>query len=246
MMHYLLRDREKILDLFELVSGARYSHSYLRVGGVCLDVTDGFLERVLESGELIQIRLKEFNDLFTFNQTFQQRTCEIGGIDKEILIRNGSTGPNARAAGLEFDVRRAHPYASYEAYDFMASIPRESDEIWSDSHGRYLIRIKEISQSLDILKQAVHSIPSGPFLIKAASPTFIPKSGEAYSRVESIRGMLGCYVVSDGGAKPNRVQFRTPTGAHLACIPQALSGARIEDFPVILASMDIGMHEVDK
>jgi NADH-quinone oxidoreductase subunit D len=254
LVHYVLRDRERILDLFELLTGARFSLNFLRFGGVNADVTEGFIERVLEVCELIHIRMKEYNDLFTFNHAFLKRTAGVGIISPELARSTGLTGPNARATGLPFDVRRAHPYLIYAEQDFEVPVGRGSGGIPGDAHDRFLVRLHEVSESLRILKHLAETIPQGPFLrpgieLDAGSPeaaTFRVPRGEAYVRVESSRGLLGCHVVSDGGEKPARVQFRVPSLAGIAVIPRIIQGIWIEDLPVVLASLDLSLPEADR
>lgn len=254
MIHYVLRDREKILDLFELITGARFTHNFLRFGGVRADVTEGFIERVIEVCELLKFRIKEYNDLLTFNHAFIQRTQGIGWLSASQVRAFGVTGPNARASGVLFDVRRAHPYLNYERQDF--KIPKgrhkSQDELGGDAYDRFVVRLREISESIEILKQAAETISEGEFKSgkncseEIASAPFIVPLGEAYSRVETPRGMLGCYLVSDGSQYPARVQFRPPSLAHLQVVENLLIGESIEDLPVIFSSLDIGIAEVDR
>lgn len=242
MFHYVLRDREKVLDLFELLTGSRFSVNFLRFGGVTGDVTEGFIERVLEACDVIQIRLKEYNDLLSFNRSFMKRTSGVGVISQEQARKLGVTGPNARACGLAFDARKAHPYSGFDRIDFEVPVSPGP----GDAHERYLLRLREIAQSVGILKQILDRMPEGDFLSLRVGLDHKMPAGEAYSRIESSRGLLGCHVVSDGGTRPCRVQFRVPSGAHLAVVPELLPGIRIEDLPVVLASLDIGVSEADR
>jgi NADH-quinone oxidoreductase subunit D len=246
-VHYVLRDREKILDLFELLTGARFSLNFFRFGGIRADVTEGFIERVSETCDLLRIRLKEYNDLMTFNQVFMKRTVGVGVLSVEDITRWGVTGPNARASGLSFDVRKGHPYGGYDKIDLEVPIGKGEGGYLGDAHQRFLLRLREISQSLEILKNLVETIPSGPYLAEELPPgeLDVPK-GEAYVRVESSRGMLACHVMSEGGNFPSRVQFRAPTVAHLKVLPKLLTGLRIEDLPVVLASLDLNIAEADR
>lgn len=253
LVHYVLRDRERILDLFELLTGARFSINFLRFGGVSADVTEGFIERVLEVCDLIRIRIKEYNDLLTFNNTFLKRTARMGVLSTELVSRHGITGPNARAAGVIFDARKAHPYLSYKSLDFRVPTGRGTDGVSGDAHDRFLLRLLEMTESLEILKHVAETIPSGTFLNRQILPeagaenyTIKIASGEAYSRVESSRGMISCHVISDGGPRPSRIQFHTPTTANLMALPDVLVGIRIEDLPVLLASLDLSIAEADR
>jgi NADH-quinone oxidoreductase subunit D len=244
MVHYVLRDRERVLDLFELLTGARFSLNFMRFGGVKADVTEGFIERVLEVCDMIQVRLKEYNDLFTFNHAFLKRTADIGVITPGLVAKYGVSGPNARASGVDFDVRKAYPYTSYQDIDFL--VPVEPVSQGGGAHSRFLVHLREIAQCVAILRQTADRIPSGDYQIARIEKEFAVPAGEGYARIESARGLLGCHVVADGTTNPARVQFRSPTSAHLLVIPELLPGIRVEDLPVLLASLDLGMAEADR
>jgi NADH-quinone oxidoreductase subunit D len=244
MVHYVLRDRERILDLFELLTGARFSLNFLRFGGVKADITEGFIERVLEVCDLIQVRLKEYNDLFTFNHAFLKRTVGVGVLTPALITKYGVTGPAARGSGVATDVRKSHPYSGYEKLDFVS--PVETGPGSGGAHARFLVHLKEIAQSAAILRHSAERVPSGEFQIARIEKEFAVPSGEAYSRTESSRGLLGCHVVADDRAHPSRVQFRTPSAAHIALIPELLEGIRVEDLPVLLLSLDLGIAEADR
>jgi NADH:ubiquinone oxidoreductase subunit D len=242
VIHYVLRDRERVLDLFELLSGARFSLNFLRFGGVCADVTEGFIERVQEACELIRIRLREYNDLFTYNHAFLGRTQSVGVISTASALSSSLTGPNARASGVSLDVRRDFPYSGYQGSEF----PDSESVISGDAHARFLLRLREIGQSVEILRQETEQIPRGEFASIKVDKDFKVSKGESYQRVESARGLLGCYVVSEGGRSPARVQFRPPTYAALAILPALARGVRLEDLPIIMASLDLGIAEADR
>lgn len=246
IIHYVLRDRERLLDLFELLTGARFSLNYLKLGGLSSDVSEGFLERVLEISELIRIRLKEYNDVFSFNYAFLKRSAGIGVISSETAIRFGITGPNARASGLSFDVRKKQPYCGIENIQFSVPVGTGEHGELGDSHDRFLIRLREITQSLEIVRQLAEKMPKGDYLHKVPEEEFVVPSGEAYVRVESPRGLLGCHVVSDGGNNPCRVQFKVPSAALIESSQHFLKGIRAEDVPVVLASLDFSVAEVDR
>ncbi|MCC7442225.1 MAG: NADH-quinone oxidoreductase subunit D [Bdellovibrionales bacterium] len=245
-VHYVLRDREKLLDLFELITGARFSLNFLRIGGVAQDVTEGFLERVSDVADLLRTRMKEYNDLFSFNDAFLGRTRGTGVITHDAVLRHGLTGPNARAAGHAFDVRKLHPYLEYGSVDFETPIGRGEFGQVGDAHDRFLVRLREVLQSIEIVKQVCESMSDGPFLSVGPNEVIRPRSGEAFLRVESPRGALGCYVASEGGAGPVRVQFAPPSVPTLAVMPELARGGRLEDLPVILASLDLSIAEVDR
>ncbi len=242
ILHYVLRDRERVLDLFELLTGARYSVNFLRYGGVKADVTEGFIERVLETCDLVQVRLKEYNDLFTFNHAFLKRTQDIGVISPALALKYGVTGPAARASGIAADVRKTHPYSGYDKRDFVA--PTEKGV--GGAHARFLVHLREIAESVSILRQTSEQVPEGDFTIGRIDKEFAVPAGEGYARIESARGLLGCHVVADGTIKPSRVQFRTPSSTHIQLLSELLTGIRIEDLPVLLASLDLSIAEADR
>jgi NADH-quinone oxidoreductase subunit D len=244
MVHYVLRDRERILDLFELLTGARFSLNFLRFGGVKADITEGFIERVIEVCDLIQVRLKEYNDLFTYNHAFLKRTSGIGVVSAALIAKYGITGPAARGSGIALDVRKAHPYSGYDRLDFVC--PVESGPGSGGAHARFLVHLKEVAQSAAILRQSAEHVPPGEYQIARIEKEFAVPAGEAYSRIESPRGLLGCHVVADDRAHPACVQFRTASAAHVAVIPELLEGIRVEDLPVLLLSLDLGMAEADR
>jgi NADH-quinone oxidoreductase subunit D len=251
IVHYLLRDREKILDLFELVTGSRFSLNFMRFGGVRADVTDGFIERVLEVCDVSRIRLREYNDLFSFNHIFLKRSISIGQLSPQLIRRCGISGPNARASGITYDVRKDSPYMGYDQLEFEVPVGRGEGGYLGDVHDRFLLRLRELTQSIEMLKQLAESVPEGEYSLRKNNDgehekTMIIPSGEAYSRVESSRGILGCHLVSDGKDRPSRVQFRTPTVANLMSVSELVVGLRIEDLPVLLASLDLGISEADR
>ncbi|MGK5089843.1 hypothetical protein WDW86_20010 [Bdellovibrionota bacterium FG-2] len=244
IQHYILRDREKITDLFELLTGARFSLNFLRIGGVRANVTDGFIERVLDICDLVRIRLKEYNDLFTFNHAFLKRTMNVGVLSPKMVRKYGITGPSARASGLMMDARKDRPYCGYEILDFEVPLGQGEGGTLGDAHERFLIRLREVSQSIEILRQVTEGLPSGEY-ISQTDELMVPE-GEAYVRVESSRGLLGCHLISLGGASPHRVQFRTPSGFHLLSIPELVVGLKLEDLSVVLASLDLSIAEADR
>jgi len=246
LVHYVMRDRERVLDLFELLAGARFSLNFLRIGGVRLDMTEGFIERVFELCELIRVRLKEYNDLFTFNSTFVQRSTGVAALSPQLIDRLGVSGPNARASGKTADLRKDSPYSGYEKVDFH-DMTTPTDEAQSgDCHERFVLRLREISQSVDILKQLCEKVPSGKFLELKTDREFKLKKGESHGSVESSRGLLRCDLQSSGGSQPEKVTFTTPTAAIFSAIPELLRGEQIEDLGLILASLDLSVSEMDR
>jgi NADH-quinone oxidoreductase subunit D len=244
--HYVLRDRERVLDLFELLTGTRFLHNYFRFGGVASDVTEGFVERVLEVCDLMLVRLKEYNDLLTYNDTFLRRTRGVAPVSSETMKRLGGTGPNARASGVGFDIRKALPYSGYNKVQF--GVPTLNSELaeGGDAHSRFVIRLQEIPQSVSILRQVLEGLAPGEVGGARADHEVRVPRGEAYSRVESGRGLLACYAASDGGSTPLRVQYRTPSVAHISIVEKTLRGLQLQDVPVAVASFGIGVAEADR
>jgi NADH-quinone oxidoreductase subunit D len=246
MEHYVLRDRERFLDLMELLTGSRFSHNFIRYGGVASDISEGFIERVLDCCDLIRIRPKEYNDLFTFNQAFIQRTAGQAVISPEMVKKFGITGPNARATRVNVDVRKYPGYSGYQDIDFEPALGKGEFGSLGDAYDRFLVRLREIGQSVEIIKQVLESLEKDSHIGKDFNEYKVLPPGEAYARVESSRGALGCYLVSDGGQSPYRVQFRPPSSSSFMLIPELLIGSSLEDLSVYLSSLDLSISEVDR
>ncbi len=244
--HYIFRERELILDLFELMTGRRFNPNFFRFGGVAADITEGFIERIHETTRLIEIRLREYHALMIENRAFVDRLAWQGILSTELAQFKGLTGPSARASGLRYDVRKAEPYSGYEQFDFRVPLGMGSRGTTGDGFDRVMVRLEEIRESLLLLSHAVDAVPAGDFLALHTQFEFAVPAGEAYSRVESPRGMLACHVVSDGGFHPVRVQWRTPSASNIEIIPEILRGATLQDLPVVLSSFNLSMAEVDR
>ncbi|MBI4469500.1 MAG: NADH dehydrogenase (quinone) subunit D [Acidobacteria bacterium] len=265
MFFYSFREREAIMQLFEAVSGGRMTPSYFRVGGLSLDLPDGFLRRVLDYCDALPGALAEFDTLLTGNPIFRMRTEGIGHLSAREAIDWGISGPTLRASGVAYDVRRANPYSSYDEFDF--EIPTRSE---GDVYARYLVRRDEMKESMKIVRQAAENMPSGP--IKAHAPRFVlpdrqlmktqmdaliyhflitcegfpvPK-GEVYFPIEGSKGELGVYLVSDGGNKPYRMHVRGPSFINLQALPAMVVGGLLADVVAVIGSIDIVLGEVDR
>ena len=262
---YCFREREIILDIFEMCSGARMMTSYFRPGGLWRDLPDGFEDAVHDFVRLFPRRIKQYEALLSKNPIYLDRTKGIGGISGEDALRWGLTGPNLRAAGVKFDLRKANPYSGYERYDF--EIPVGSV---GDVYDRYQVRIEELRQSLSIVEQALDNIPDGP--VRSDNRKFVPPprselgtsmeavihhfklwtegfpapKGSVFVAVESPRGELGCYLEGDGGPKPYRVHFRTPSFATVQAIPVMARGYLVADLVAIISSLDAVLGDVDR
>jgi NADH-quinone oxidoreductase subunit D len=237
---YAIRERELIMDLFEMWAGARLTQSWVRVGGVAEDIPEGFVEKAREFCRLLPGRLDEYDRLLTGNRIFRVRTEGVGVLPPEEAVDFACSGPTLRGSGVSYDIRRAEPYEAYEELDFEVVTAATCDCM-----GRYLVRMEEMRQSVRIVEQCLDRLPEGP--VAAKVPRAIrPPAGEAYGRVESPRGEFGCWVVSDGGPQPARVRFRAPSFFHLAALPRMLRGWKMGDVVAILGSIDIVLGEVDR
>ncbi|MBC7346302.1 MAG: NADH-quinone oxidoreductase subunit D [Clostridia bacterium] len=237
---YPFRDRERILDLFEMASGSRLTTSYLRIGGVAEDVPEEFWPALKALLADLPRCFEEYDGLITGNEIFQARTKGIGILDVATALAYGVTGPNLRAAGLAFDLRKARPYGIYSRFDF--EIPTGQN---GDSFDRFVVRIQEMRQSLRIIEQAVREIPAGP--VRAKLPKVLrPPKGEVYHQIEGSKGILGFYLVSDGSTRPYRLHIRGPSFVNLGAFPLMVKGGTIQDLVSTLASIDIVLGEVDR
>lgn len=237
---YAIRERELIMDLFEMWVGARLTQSTFKLGGVVEDIPEGFVERAREFCRLLPGRIDEYDRLLTGNRIFQARTQGVGILPPEVGVDYACSGPTLRGSGVSFDLRRAAPYEVYDRLDFEV-VTRSS----CDCLGRYLVRIEEMRQSIRIIQQCLDQLPEGEVRAKVGR-VVKPPAGEAYGRVESPRGEFGCYVVSDGGTSPLRVRLRAPSFFHLAVLPRMLKGWKVGDVVAILGSIDIVLGEVDR
>jgi NADH-quinone oxidoreductase subunit D len=238
MSQYVIRDRERLLDLLELMTGSRFMYRYFRYGGLSHPVSDGALERVLDFCRELKSRIKEYNDLFTYNRLFRKRSEGVGALDRAQAQSFGVTGPNLRASGGELDLRILEPYLSYGDLDLEPVICDSGDV-----HSRYLQRLYEVDQSLGLIRQLATAVPEGETEFRRLEK--VPK-GENGEFIESPRGVVGCHVVSSGGKNPARVFFRSSSSASLASLPSVLVGYRIEDLAPIISSFDLSIAEIDK
>lgn len=236
---YGLRDREYIMDLFEEICGSRMTFSYMRIGGVAEDVPDGWLEKVIKFCDYMPACIDQYDGLITGNEIFQSRTKYVGVIPPEVAINYSLSGPNLRGSGVNWDLRKNRPYSVYDKLDFDVILGEKGD-----CFDRFVCRMKEMRQSLRIIRQAVEQIPEGPVMAKV--PKVIkPPVGEFYYEIEGAKGMLGYYVVSDGSTKPYRVHVRRPSFINLGFLNELCRGWKIADVVAIFGSLDIVLGEVD-
>lgn len=236
---YGLRDREHILDIFEETTGSRLTQSFITPGGLMADVHPNFQKRIKEFITYFRKKLPEYDQLLTGNVIFRERTKGIGIMSKEAAIDYGVTGPSGRGSGFSCDIRKIAPYSAYPFVKFNEITLPEGD-----TYARYVVRIKEMWESLNILEQLVDNIPQGPTMLELKAVK-APK-GEYYQRVETARGELGVYIVSDGGPSPARIHYRTPNFSNLFIINKLAKGHKIADLVAISGSLDLVIPDIDR
>ncbi|MBI3552778.1 MAG: NADH-quinone oxidoreductase subunit D [Elusimicrobia bacterium] len=238
---YAFREREMILDLFEMVCGARLTYNYIRLGGVMVDVTEDWIAKCREFLEYFKPRLDEYDTLLSFNPIFMARTQGIGCISKEVAVNWGLSGANLRGSGVNYDVRKADPYCGYDQYQFDIPLGK-TGSCWD----RYYCRVSELRQSVRIVEQALDKLPAGPFMATGVAKVPKPQPGESYAHVEASRGDLGIYLVADGQASPYRMHVKAPSFINLAILQELLAGRKVADVIAVLGSIDIVLGEVDR
>jgi NADH-quinone oxidoreductase subunit D len=238
---YGFREREDILDLFEMTCGQRLTYNYIRVGGVSRDIPPEFIPKAKEFVEKFPKKISDYVKLLDENPIWMARNQKVGVLSAEMALAYGVSGPALRASGVKFDIRRGDPYSIYDRFDF--DIPTGQN---GDCYDRYLVRLEEMRQSNRIVKQAIEQLPDGE--IKAKVPAnFKPPKGEVYSRIENSRGEMGVYIQSAGDSKkPLRVKLRGGSYNQLQVMPEIIKGGKISDLVAIMASMDVIMPEVDR
>ena len=265
LLMYAFREREQILDIFELVSGARLTLSYIRPGGIWKDVPPSFVDRVQDVLDYFPRRIDEYERMITGNPIWKARTQGVGKLTTEQALSLCVTGPLLRASGLAFDYRKVRPYSGYENYEF--DVPTATE---GDTFARYLVRLEEMRQSLRIIKQGLENLPDGPVWtsdrkmalpprqeldtsmeavihhFKLMTEGFTPPKGEVYECVENPRGELGYYLVSDGSGIPYRLHVRTPSFVNLQATHTMAMGGMIADLIIVIGSIDIVLGDVDR
>ncbi|MEA3335727.1 MAG: NADH-quinone oxidoreductase subunit D [Chloroflexota bacterium] len=240
---YTVREREHLLDMFEWVSGSRMMCNYMRFGGVASDVPDGWLEQCRELvTNRLPAKIDEFDRLLTDNEILQVRCVGTGYLSPEDAVALSCTGPQLRGCGVPYDVRKAEPYSIYDRFDFDV-VSYSGGDVYS----RYLVRLGEMRQSLRILEQALDQIPEGPVLPPKGGGYIIrPPAGDVYGRIESPKGELGFYLVSNGKGNPWRYRVRPPSYINLNALAPMCIGSKIADSVIILGGIDIVLGEVDR
>ncbi|MBW2184969.1 MAG: NADH dehydrogenase (quinone) subunit D [Deltaproteobacteria bacterium] len=262
---YCFREREDIMDMYEKLSGARMTSNYFRVGGLSLDLPDGFEDDVLKFIDGMPGHLETYEGLLTGNKIWQKRTIGVAEISAEAAIDIGLTGPALRASGVDWDLRRDNPYSGYEDYEFEV-ITRDG----CDTFDRYKARLDEMRESCKIIRQALGKLQPGPILadvpsvclpakqdvtnsieglihhFKIITEGFKPEPGEVYQGIEAPKGELGYYIISDGTANPFRMKIRPPSFVNLQALPQMIEGKLLADVVAAIGTLDIVLGEIDR
>jgi len=265
MFLYTFRERERILEIYEMVSGQRMMSSYFRIGGVMEDIPPDFEEKVRAILRDFPARFDEYEALLTKNKIWQLRTKGVGVISAEDAINCGLSGPSLRGSGVNWDIRKSNPYSGYEKFDFNVPVGQNGDVF-----ERYIVRMAELRESLKIVRQSLEGLPEGAWMARVPGVTpppreevlykmealifqfkiytegFSPPVGEVYQAIESPRGELGYYLRSDGTPKPYRIHFRTPSFCNLSALSKMVKGRLIADVVAAIGSIDIVLGDVDR
>jgi NADH-quinone oxidoreductase subunit D len=240
-----IREREKVNDIMEKICGARLNYNYMRFGGVSRDFVPGLDREILAFLDRFEKFLPEFNRLITGNEIFDRRLIHVGVIPKELAVAYSLGGPNLRASGVDFDIRRDFPYSAYPEFKFKVIVGEGYRGEVGDSFARYMVRIDEMKESARIVRQAIEGLPEGDYLAKVARNPVVP-SGEVYSRVESNRGELGFHVISNGTDRPLRMKIRTGSFTAISIMPKVVPGLMVADLTAFFGSLDVVAPEVDR
>jgi NADH-quinone oxidoreductase subunit D len=237
---HAFRERESINDIMEETCGARLTMNYMVPGGVMQDLHPNFQKRVKEFMQLYKLKIHEYAELVTGNIIFQNRMKNVGYLSPEDAISYGCSGPTARGSGVSCDIRKLYPYEVYSKIEF-----DEILETGCDSFARYMVRIREMQQSIRIIEQLIDNIPEGDFQAKTKAVLKLPK-GEFYSRVETARGELGVYIVSEGGTTPYRIKFRSPGFSNLSVLDHIARGSKLGDLVAMMGTLDLVIPDIDR
>ncbi len=243
---WCFRDREKILDLLEWVSGARMLYNYIWIGGLARDLPERWVEEAKGFLDYFEPRLDELNGLLSFNKIFIERTAKVGILTADKAISYGVTGPNLRGSGVKWDLRRNDPYSIYDRFDFEIPVGTGEHGPLGSAWDRYMVRVWEIKESIKILRQAFAALPPGDVQEAIPKRIRVPK-GEVYARTETPRGEMGFYLISDATDKPYRLKCRAPSFSNISAIVDMIDGATmIADMVAIIGSIDIVLCDIDR
>ncbi len=242
---WTIRDRERVLDLFEALCGARLLYNYIWPGGVSHDLSPKFIQRTQEFLDYFETQIFEYNELLTGNKIFIERTADVGVMPAEVAVNFGVTGPSLRGSGVAYDLRKTQPYSIYDKFEFNVPVGEGTMGTVGDSWDRYWVRMVEMEESIKIIRQAMASLPDGD--VHAAMPKKIrPAKGDVYSRYESARGDVGIFIQSNGKNVPLRLKMRSPAFCNLSVLGEIGEGWMISDVITILGSLDIVLGEIDR
>ncbi|MEP7163906.1 MAG: NADH-quinone oxidoreductase subunit D, partial [Ferruginibacter sp.] len=237
---HAFRERESINDIMEETCGARLTMNYMVPGGVMQDIHPNFQRKVKDFIAFYKTKMNESDELLTGNIIFQNRMKGVGVLSKEDAISFGCTGPVARGSGVKCDIRKLYPYDVYDKVQF-----EEIIETAGDSLARYMVRLREIKQSVSIIEQLIDNIPEGDFQAKTKAVLKLPK-GEFYSRVETARGEFGVYIVSEGATTPYRIRFRSPGFSNLSALDHMARGSKLGDLVAMMGTLDLVIPDIDR
>lgn len=238
---YAFEDREITMDLLEHITGARLTFSYFRVGGVCRDADDRFVNGTREFIKRLRARMPMYHKLVTGNVIFRNRTEGVGYISKDMALKYGATGPVIRGSGIPYDIRRVQPYSAYPDFDF--DIPTFPE---GDCYARYKVRMAEMEQSLRIMEQALDKLPEGPVMAEKLPKKIKSGPGEFFQAVEAARGELDYYLVCDGSDVPYRMKIRPPSYSNLSMLKELARGILLSDLVAVMGSFDLVIPEIDR
>jgi NADH-quinone oxidoreductase subunit D len=238
---YCFDDRENLLDLLDRLTGSRLTYCFYRFGGVPVDLDEEFIAGTRAFIQRLRRRFTDYDNLVTKNIIFIKRTKDVGVITKDQCVQYGLTGPTLRGSGIPYDIRKSEPYSAYPEFDFEIPIGENGDVF-----DRYMVRMREMEQSLRIIEQGLAKIPEGPIMAEKVPKRLKPAAGEVYQAVETARGEFGCYIVSQGDIKPYRIKLRVPSFANLSILPEASVDNLVADVVAILGSIDVVVPEIDR
>lgn len=238
---YMYREREKLLDLFEMACGQRLTYNYMRPGGLSHDLPPEFFTALKKFVSEMPAFVDEYDRLLAENEILLARTKGVGILPKELAINCSASGPVLRASGVAWDIRKADPYSLYDRFKFEIPMAQQGD-----NYARYWVRMQEMRQSVKILEQAIKQLPAGPHIAPEVPLYLHPAPGEAYGHIEAPKGELGFYLVSDGGVAPYRMKIRPPSLINLTALRDMVVGWKIADTIITFGSIDIVLGEVDR
>ena len=242
---HALRERETINDLMEEICGARLTYNYIRIGGVGYDITPQTCDRIRAFLDHFEPIIDEYNRLLSYNKIYVERLVHVAPITREEAFQYNIVGPNLRACGVKWDIRRDIPYSVYPELDFEIPVGTGERGTLGDCYDRYMVRVREMEESSKITRQCLKMMPKGPAISKVARK-FKPPPGEAYVRIESSRGGMGFYVVSDGSEYPYRVRIRTGSFTAMGMMDKLSRGIMVADLIALIASLDVDAPEIDR